>query len=496
MRTLHPRYWSLSVKLPVTISAVVAGVAFAVGLAMIVHERTRIRTDLEEKAVVMARGVAGVAYEAVLRNDYWALYKALNSMFAPALGAEGALAPITGMVLDTEGRVLAHLDPQINPLGVPLLGADPAQRHWLKEVLQTDVARVRIANGAEGDFVESVVPIQSNGSIVGVVVLRLSTAELGRRTLIATVIILSTMSLLAIIGSLLGAYLSRRMVRPLNALAEGMGIVGRGDFDNVPPVRSRDRDEIGRLADAFNRMAGELAEKRQLQHQLAVTEKLAAVGRIAAGVAHEVNNPLGGLLNCLDTIRAHPGDSSLVARFLPLLESGLNRIRLVVQGLLVELKADLAAVEADDGCIEDVRELIAVEIGDRPIKLSWRNEIENTRYFNCGMVQQVVLNLVKNAVQAVPDRGAVAFRARADGDGVVIEVEDDGVGISKDKLGRLFDPFFTTRPSGMGLGLWVTYRLINRLHGTIEVESEPGRGSLFRVIIPLRKVETMMAGAA
>jgi signal transduction histidine kinase len=463
---------------------------------MVVHERGRIRADLEEKAVVIARGVAGVAYEAVLRNDYWALYKALNSMATPADGSGNVRSPVAGMVLDTDGRVLAHLDPQANPLGAPLLGADPLQRHWLREVLQADVARVRIAEGEEGNFVESVVPIQSNGSTVGVVVLRLSTDELVARTLAAAVIILGTTLFLGLIGSLLGAYISRRMVRPLNALAQGMDIVGRGDFDNVPAVSARDRDEIGLLAEAFNRMAAELVEKRQLETQLAMNEKLAAVGRIAAGVAHEVNNPLGGMLTCIETLRRHPGDSGLMARYLPLLENGLNRIRMVVQGLLIELKADLAEAQGDGGCVEDVRELIRAEIGDRPITLSWRNDIEGASCVNCGSVQQVVLNLVKNAVQAVGDGGTVEFRATSDGKAVILEVEDDGVGISQDKLSRLFDPFFTTKPSGMGLGLWVTYRVINRLDGMIEVESEPGRGSLFRVTLPLRKAEHLVAGAA
>ena len=272
------------------------------------------------------------------------------------------------------------------------------------------------------------------------------------------------------------------MIRPLNALTRGMETVGRGELANVAPVKARDRDEIGQLVDTFNRMAEELAEKRELERQLATGEKLVAIGRIAAGVAHEVNNPLAGMLNCLDTIRRHPEDEDLVRRYLPMIEKGLNRIRAIVQGLLIELKVEGGEVDPGQACFDDLRDLISAEIGDRPVTLIWDNRAPAG--FGCGRLQPLVLNLLRNAVEAVENGGTVAFRTRLEMEGLVVEVEDDGRGIPAENLERLFDPFYTTRDGGTGLGLWIAYRVVETLGGAIEVESEPGQGTLFRVGIP------------
>ncbi len=493
----HPRTWSLSVKLPLTITAVVVGVAITVGMAIVVQERDRIRENLEEKALVIARGVAGVAYEAVLRNDYWGLYKSLISMTAPTESSENPPGILGGMVLDTDGRVLAHMNPETNPVGMPLLAANPEQRKWLREVLETNAPHIHTAQGEKGEYVESIVPVQSEGSVVGMVILHLSTEEIQTRTLAAAGIIFGIAIALAVVGSMLGAFISRRMIRPLNALASGMDTVGRGDFTPVIPLRPRDQDEIGQLVESFNRMTGELSEKKQLEQQLALSEKLAALGRIVAGVAHEVNNPLGGMLNCLDTLKKKPGDEELVQRYLPMLERGLNRIRAIFQGLLAELRTDQAEAWGDGGCVEDVKDLIVAEIGERPILLLWLNQIDDRTCINCGHLQQVAHNLLRNAVQAVGEYGTVSFRTQASGGMLMIEVEDDGVGIPEDVLVHLFDPFFTTRASGTGLGLWITYRLIERMGGEIEVESEVGKGSLFRGRVPAKMVmQSALSGAA
>jgi signal transduction histidine kinase len=234
-------------------------------------------------------------------------------------------------------------------------------------------------------------------------------------------------------------------------------------------------------------MAAELAEKKRLEEKLAMSEKLASLGQIAAGVAHEVNNPLGGMLNCIDTLNKHPDDKELLQRYLPLLEKGLNRIAATVQGLLVELHEEIEAKPCDLACLSDLKELVAAEIGDRKIALHWDNRVPEEVCLGCSCpnLQQVVLNLTNNGVEAMPDGGALAFRSHRENDTLVMEVKDSGIGIPREHRRHLFDPFFTSRPNGSGLGLWVTYQLVQKMRGTIQVESEPGRGSLFRVRLPI-----------
>jgi len=483
VKPLRPLSWSLSVKLPLTISAVVAGVAFMIGGVILLDARQRLRTELEDKVLAMATAVSVSTGDAVMRHDYWALYKSLKSM---AL-RHGSATPIhSGALLGADGTVLAHLDPARHPPGLPLSGAREDERARLRAAVATGMPSV--GEPAAAGVVESIVPIRAGDMVVGAVVLWISTTELDKRTWAATLTIISLTSALALAGSAVGAAISSRMVRPLRQLAKGMETVGRGDLGAVVPVMPGDRDEIGQLVERFNCMAVQLAEKQRLEQQLAVNEKLAALGRIAAGVAHEVNNPLGGMLNCVDTIKSHPQQPELLVQYFPLIDRGLNRIHAIVQALLVELKADAGRGAASDVRLEDVRDLIMAEIDGRDIVFTWDDRLGGDGSRSCPRVQQVALNLLKNAVQAMPDGGTLTFRAWVDDPWAVIEVEDTGVGIPADNLPRIFDPFFTSRQSGTGLGLWVTYRLVQSLDGAIAVDSVPGQGSLFRVTMPARPV--------
>ena len=325
---------------------------------------------------------------------------------------------------------------------------------------------------------------------------RLSTDELYAQAFNRAAVVFGVTMSLVLLGSLIGFFISRRLIGPLTVLSQGMEKVGRGDFSSLPSGVVARGDEIGRLGAAFRKMTVELEEKKKLEKELAVNDKLIALGRIAAGVAHEVNNPLTGIFNCLDTLKKHPGDRALLARYLPLIEKGLNRIRLIVTGLLGELRAEEKPDCSDTSCLDDLHELALTEIGDRPISLEWTTDIQDEIQLNRHRVQQVILNLLKNAFHATQEGGKVVFRAWTEGGRLVLEVEDDGTGIAEEDLGKLFDPFFSTRPDGTGLGLWVTYRLVRSMNGDIEVSSEAGKGALFRVMIPVRNEEEILREAS
>lgn len=490
MTLLSPRSWGLSVKFALTITAVVSGVAFTIGAVIVTLDWQRFHRDLEEKALLLAHSVAVAAPEAILRSDYWLLFKSLKKMAAQGPGDIQHTRIVTAMVIDPEGTVLAHLQPNDNPLGMPLAHSGEEEARLL-EASRTARSPTVLDGDIGSDWVlEGIVPVYSDQKLLGVVRVRLSHDELYLKTWRSALVILGLTLALVAFGSLSGMAISRRITKPLTTVTEGLEAVSRGEFTDIEPVQVIDDDELGRLATTFNQMAVELAEKKILEEQMAVSEKLAALGRITAGVAHEVNNPLAGLLNCIDTLKKHPDDKELMERYLPLLDKGLNRIRNIVGSLLVELRVEDAREESGLSCLEDLRDIVEAEIDGRDIVLVWENHLDDRIKVNSRRVQQVILNLLKNAVQAVPDGGTVAFRSFQDGDCVVLEVDDSGPGIPPENRSQIFDPFFTTKPSGTGLGLWIVYRLVESMRGVIEVESEVGRGTQFQVTLPATEVRT------
>jgi len=467
---------SLAFKLSVVLSLIVAGVAAAIGGAMVDRDRQRLREELRGKALLLARSVAVTAPEPLLRGDSWTLYKMLRQL---TQGPDGAreTALVAAMVLDPEGRVLAHLYPALFPIGLPLMADNSPERPRLQAELAMRDSGIFDGEG----FIEGVAPVQASGKNLGLARVRLSTLELDKETASAGVSVLLLSVSIAMTGIILGSIWSIRTLRPLHTLARSMEELGRGVVHPLPVSRG---DEIGQLITSFNRMANELDEKRKLAGELAANEKVIALGRIAAGVAHEVNNPLAGMLNCLSTLRAKSNDPELVARYLPMIEMGLKKIEALVKDLLIELRVEDAREVADSSCLEDVRDLIAAEIDPARIEFAWDNRLEPGDFMNRPRVQQILLNLLRNSIQAMPTGGRLWCRFWSDQGKLIFEIEDTGHGIRPEDLGRIFDPFFTSRPTGTGLGLWIVFRLVQTMHGSIDVNSVPGRGTQFRIHIP------------
>ncbi len=300
------------------------------------------------------------------------------------------------------------------------------------------------------------------------------------------------MALILMFGnSVLTALYVETLIRPILGLNATMKRAGRGDLS----VRCEDRrkDEVGELAAAFNRMMDELERSRELEavrrSQLAHTEKMAAVGALAAGVAHEVNNPLAGILACLENIENAPADEGMRRRYLELIRDGIQRIERTVQNLLDfsrprEMTLEPTSINHN---IRHVVELVSYQLNRAGVELGLELDPGEPEVLaDHFQMEQLLLNLVLNAIQAMPDGGRLTLRTRVEGETIVVEVEDTGTGIAPEIRGRIFDPFFTTRDvgEGTGLGLAVSDAIVRAHGGAIELESEEGRGTVFRVRLP------------
>jgi signal transduction histidine kinase len=289
---------------------------------------------------------------------------------------------------------------------------------------------------------------------------------------------------------------SWRFTRPIRELSNAALRVSSGDFDfSVPAAR---RDEMGALARAFNEMLAGLRDKRELEGRLQRAERSALTGRIAAGIAHEIRNPLSFINLTIDYIRDKfaPAAETARADYTKLCDSvkeELGRLNRMVSDFLSygrPARITLREVNAR-GMIEEVMSLVRARADQEGVSLSIEektgaNGAIGDFHFN-GDAEQLKTcfsNLTINAVQAMAGGGSLKVTLRPQKHNIRFEVADTGRGITPEALGQIFEPYFSTKETGIGLGLALTRKLIEDHGGQIMVTSEVGKGTTFTVILP------------
>ena len=260
-------------------------------------------------------------------------------------------------------------------------------------------------------------------------------------------------------------------------------------------------DSQGRIHGVLG-IARDITETKKLEQQIRNSEKLASVGKLAAGVAHEINNPLGGILNCLYNFRKGALSPARQAEYVTSIEDGLHRVQKIVRQLLDFSQQH--APEFSPANINDVvdRVLVLTEHTVAAKKIGLNRQLQQNLpalMVDRHMMEQVLMNLILNAIQATRDGGTITISTRAHDGNCEVIVEDTGCGIPAHVLPHIFDPFFTTKGTGegTGLGLSVSLGIVERHGGRILVDSEVGKGSVFTVCLPLaheRSVERSMVG--
>ncbi len=282
--------------------------------------------------------------------------------------------------------------------------------------------------------------------------------------------------------SLLGWYWGSYIIRPLVELAHCMRKLRTADIATLECKVYEGKDEIGELGQQFHKMLQGLREKQALERQVMAQERLAAIGRLAAGVAHEINNPVGGMLVALDTWRTRLARGENPRPFLDLLERGLYHIRDTVSALLIESRIENRPLRQSD--IDDVRTLVESQRGHVADRVHWQGLLHGELDVPATAVRQVLMNLVTNAMTAVEDGGEVRVRVAQRDGSLLIDVSNTGPPIPADQRAHIFEPFHSLQPGGTGLGLWITYQIVTQLKGRIEVDSNRQRTG-FTITLPI-----------
>jgi len=285
--------------------------------------------------------------------------------------------------------------------------------------------------------------------------------------------------------------IAENITKGIKKIYEGKVKTKGGEIRNTvistSPLKDADGSIIGLLG-----IARDITERKRLQEQMSRAEKLAAIGQLSMGIAHEINNPLSGMLNCVRALAAEPEDEKLKKKYLLLIEKGLSRIEYIVRQLLGFAKEYQFeyTVHSLDGLISETLDLLRYKIEKGNIRLQVDLNCGQKKYLLPGNhIQQVILNIVMNAIQAMPDGGTLSIESYEEKNNLVFIVSDTGIGIPQENLSRIFDPFFTTKDvgTGTGLGLSLSYGIIEKMGGNIEVTSEVGKGSSFKVTLPRRE---------
>ncbi|MGZ6126095.1 MAG: two-component system sensor histidine kinase NtrB [Myxococcales bacterium] len=240
---------------------------------------------------------------------------------------------------------------------------------------------------------------------------------------------------------------------------------------------------VGGLVILFQDLTG----LRQMEEAVRRADRLAVVGGLAAGLAHEIRNPLASMCGSIEVLGAAKGLDEQERRLMQVVRSEAERLEGLVREFLSFARPLSPAIEPLDGAraVADTVELFRAEVAERGIELSARAEAPVWIQADPGQLRQVLWNLLGNAADATARGGRVEVRIASTGGQGVLEVSDNGHGIADDDLQRIFDPFFTTKERGTGLGLAIVHRIVEAHGGHLSVRSEIGRGTTFRVALPL-----------
>lgn len=461
------------------IVAIIIVVAIFGSLNILFNRRTTLRAlhrEIDNRSLFLARSLAQRSTKYLLYEDIISLQEMIDQVKVSDADVYYCF------VVDDKNNVLVHTFNSVFP--IELLNANSmgeAQSFHLQ----------LISNEQNNLFRDIIVPIM-DGKLG---FLRLGMME---ENLIASVnkvvIILTGMVIVFLIIGLLGAvFFAYWITNPISKITRAFETINLNE--EFEPLNINTKDEINILANKFTEMTFRLQKThldlKEAQRSLIRTEKLASVGTLASGLTHEISSPLAGLKNCLIRIKKNPQEEQII-RYYGLMMNAIQKIEKVVAGLLDFSRRDDYHFKPFDLHVSINKALSLVGYNFEKKGIDVKKKFDE-RIKQCmgdsQHIEQVIINLVLNAIDAMPRGGLLKISTSLKNSSAIVEIKDTGEGISPENIDKIFDPFFTTKEpgKGTGLGLSVSYNIIKEHGGNISVESEVNGGTKFTIAIPLRE---------
>jgi len=387
-------------------------------------------------------------------------------------------------VLDNSFQVISHSD--FREFGKHY------RSPFIEEAQASDLVLIRkvARDASHSKALEFAAPLSIEGKRWGILLFSLSlqNVEGEIKTMFYQIVLRSILALFFFF--FLIYLLSQRFIKPIIDLSQAMGEVEVEMGEKTIPVKGN--DELSHLTESFNDMVRRIRsanEEMRLAHEkLLQSEKLATLGVLSSSIAHRINNPLGGLFNCVGLLRKQGDDPEFRKNYLGLIEEGLESIKQTVGQLLwtagrhegEEKRSNIHSVLASVLRYLDYRLKTQTIVYDQDIDPSLVAPVAPHD------LEELFLNTMINAIQAMEKGGNLSISARRINSRIEIHIEDTGVGIPEDKIADVFDIFYSTKEAGegTGLGMWMTYELVKKYKGDISISSQVGVGTKVSVIMP------------
>ena len=456
----------LWIKIVLLNIVIVVTLGILIGMAIREVVINSMRAELTRQGESIAKNLSSRIADPILIDDFYNAQEAIEDV----RGAEHDIEYV--FVTNKDGHLFAHTFKNGHP--PDMLSWNPvANRPISIQLLDTEKGFIR-------DIGMKIFAGMNPELHIGIKEERVTQTLNRIRNLVITLTIVVTL-----IGTVFSCSLSRFITKPLYRLVDFTHSLSRGEFGKR--IESSSKDEIGELSETFNNLSHELKLYRERMEesykQMLRTEKLTALGRLSAGLAHEIRNPLTSIKVLFQTFKDNP---ALTKEDMRVVLSAVEQMDDLLTKFLRFAKSDefnLSDVYINSLIKQDLN-LIQFQVKTQPIKINMELTKLPPVKADRAMIQQALFNLILNAVEAMPGGGLLTIRSRLDNGYVTVDINDTGAGIPAEIRDKIFDPFFTTKSDGTGLGLSIVYNIMAIHNGEVAFNSN-GEGTTFTLKFPV-----------